>query len=269
MARRPGRDGVSAVRGAPGMSVAACAALVERADPERFRAVMAAPVPARQVLFPIFAFNIEVSRAPWVTQEPMIAEMRLQWWRDALEEIGKGGPVRKHEIVDALAAVLDADGAACLDDLVAARRWDIYKDAFEDAGHLDDYLNTTSGGLIWTAARLLGDADEAVVRDFAYGVGVANLLRAVPELEERGRIPLLDGTPQGVRNLAQDGLDRLNRAAKARAGVSRTAAPAMLSGWAARPVLQQAIASPQRVIDAALEPGSLRFTRVAIRGWAK
>ena len=55
------------------MSFEACAALVEKADPLRFRAAMAAPVPARKVLFPLYAFNIEVARAPWVTQEAMIA----------------------------------------------------------------------------------------------------------------------------------------------------------------------------------------------------
>ena len=73
--------------------LAACAALVQRADPDRFLAVMAAPVAARRVLFPLYAMNVEVSRAPWVTAEPMIAEMRLQWWRDALAEIAGGGAV--------------------------------------------------------------------------------------------------------------------------------------------------------------------------------
>ena len=63
------------------MTLEACAALVERADPVRFRSVMASPPTARSVLFPIYAFNVEVARAPWVTEEPMIAEMRLQFWR--------------------------------------------------------------------------------------------------------------------------------------------------------------------------------------------
>ena len=44
----------------------ACAALVERGDPGRFRATMAAPLAARRVLFPLYAFNLEVARAPWV-----------------------------------------------------------------------------------------------------------------------------------------------------------------------------------------------------------
>ena len=55
----------------------ACAELVQRADPDRFMAAMAAPVAARRVLFPLYALNVEIARAPWVTQEAMIAEMRL------------------------------------------------------------------------------------------------------------------------------------------------------------------------------------------------
>ena len=61
----------------------ACAEIVQRGDPDRLRAVLAAPLEARAVLLPIYAFNVEGARAPWVTEEPMIAEMRLAWWREA------------------------------------------------------------------------------------------------------------------------------------------------------------------------------------------
>ena len=94
----------------------ACAALVEKGDPWRFRTVMAAPVAARAKLFPLYAFNVEVSRAPYVTAEPMIAEMRLQWWRDALEEIANGAP-RRHEVVTPLAEILTPEQATALDAL--------------------------------------------------------------------------------------------------------------------------------------------------------
>jgi len=203
------------------MSFEACAALVEKADPLRFRAAMAAPVSARKILFPLYAFNVEVARAPWVTEEAMIAEMRLQWWRDALEEIATGGRPRRHEVVDALAEVLDPDGARCLDGLVAARRWDVYKDGFEDAAHFAEYIGATSGHLIWTAARLLGPADESVVRDFACGVGIGNIFQAYPVLTERGRAPLLDTTDDGIKALASDALARMGQAAKARKTVSK------------------------------------------------
>jgi phytoene/squalene synthetase len=236
------------------MSVAACADLVQRADPDRFLAAMAAPVAARARLFPIYAFNVEVARAPWVTEEPMIAEMRLQWWRDALEEIGGGRQPRAHEIVGALAEIVDTQGTKVLDRVVSARRWDVYKDPFEDEAHFAEYIDATSGGLMWTAARVLGAAPETepVVRDFAWGAGLAAFLRAVPELESRGRKPLPDGRPGAVQVLAREGLHRIARARRSRHGLGSAPAPALYSGWQATAILRQAAADPGRVADGTL-----------------
>lgn len=229
----------------------ACAALVQRGDADRFLAVMAAPVAARAVLFPIYAMNLEVARAPWVTAEPMIAEMRLQWWRDALAEIAAGGPARRHEVITPLARVLPAPAAADLDALVAARRWDIYRDPFADAAALETYLDATAGTLAWAAARALcpeiDAAAEPVIRDAAQAAGVAAWLQAVPDLEARGRIPLVDGTPEGVRALARAGRTRLARARARRGAVPAAARPALLPGWQAGAILDQAIADPGRV----------------------
>jgi phytoene/squalene synthetase len=253
------------------MSFEACAALVEKADPLRFRAAMAAPVSARKILFPLYAFNIEVARAPWVTQEAMIAEMRLQWWRDALEEIAEGRTPRRHEVVDALADCLDPEGARSLDGLVAARRWDIYSEPFEDHAHFDEYINATSAHLMWTAARLLGAADEVVVRDFGYGVGVANILQAYPALTAQGRKPLSDNTEKAIAELAKSGQSRVEQARKNRRAVSKAAGAALIAGYHARPVLQRVQREPARVVADALDVNpardSLRFLNVSLRGW--
>ena len=235
----------------------ACARIVERGDPDRFAAVMAAPVAARAVLFPLYAFNVEVARAPWVTAEPMIAEMRLQWWRDALAEIGSGGVVRRHEVVTPLAHVLDAKAAALLDQLVAARRWDIGREAFDDAGAFESYLEASSGHLLWVAVRALGGGDEGVVRDAGYALGLANWLRAVPALEAAGRLPLVDGRPEAVRALAGAGLERLGRARAARGKIAPAARPAMLAVWQAGAVLRRAQAAPARVAQGQLQGAPL------------
>ncbi|KIC44463.1 phytoene synthase [Ruegeria sp. ANG-S4] len=250
--------------------VKACAALVHRADPDRFMAAMAAPVSARAVLFPIYALNAEVARAPWVTQEPMIAEMRLQWWRDAVSEIATGPTVRRHEVVTPLSRVLSPSLAETLDEYIAVRRWDIYRDPFENRDHFESYINQSTGTLMAVSALALGTADETVVRDFAYAVGIANWLRAIPDLEARGRIPLLDGTPNGVRSLAQKALDRLNAARAARGKVSDAARPALYSGWQAEWVLKRVLANPLHVAAGALRQGELRrrlsLMRVAATG---
>ena len=236
----------------------ACAALVHKADPDRFLAAMAAPVAARAVLFPIYALNVEVARAPWVTQETMIAEMRLQWWRDALQEIAQGPTVRRHEVVTPLSRVLSPHLAGMLDEYVAVRRWDIYRDPFEDQEHFDAYINYSSGALLVAAAQSLGAADEDVLRDFGYGVGVANWFRAIPELEARGRIPLLDGRPEGVRVLAETALARLARARSNRSGVSDAARLALYLGWQAEWILKRVIAQPDRVAAGALAQSEVR-----------
>jgi phytoene/squalene synthetase len=232
------------------MSLEACAALVEAGDPDRFLATMAAPPAARQVLFPLYAFNVEIARAPWVTSEPMIAEMRLQWWRDALEEMAEGRPVRRHEVTVPLAAAISAEAAALLDRSVLARRWDIYSDPFEDPAAFDAHIDATAGTLLWVAASGLGATDEPAVRAVGYAQGVANWLRAIPELEARGRIPLVDGTAEGVRTLASGALMRLS--AVRRDAIAPAARPALLAAWEARRILMLALKDPAAVIEGRL-----------------
>ncbi|MBT8456208.1 MAG: squalene/phytoene synthase family protein [Alphaproteobacteria bacterium] len=242
------------------MTLQACADLVQRGDPDRFAATMAAPPEARRVLFPLYAFNLEVARAPWVTEEPMIAEMRLQWWRDALEEISNGTPPRRHEVVTPLAEVLDPTGAALLDRAVAARRWDIYKDPFDDETAFASHLDATSGDLIWAIARALGapDETEGIVRDYAWGAGLAAWFLAIPAYEARGRFPLVDGRPGAIQGLARDGLARLARARRSRHGLPKPAHPALFAGWRAPAILQRAASDPSRVAAGTLPPSEFR-----------
>ncbi|MGB5862697.1 MAG: squalene/phytoene synthase family protein [Sulfitobacter sp.] len=246
----------------------ACAALVERADPLRFRTAMMAPVAQRGALFALYAFNVEVSRAPWVTQEAMIAEMRLQWWRDVLEEIAQGRPVRRHEVATPLSEVISPAQAGMLDALVAARRWDIYRDPFEDADDLTRYIDQTSGHLMWVAAQLLGQAAEVPVRRAGYAAGIGAWMRAIPALEEAGRVPLLDGTPQGVRTLARAGLDALVEARRGRGQISRACTAALLTATAAQPALDAALSDPQAVVNGTLpEAGPALAVRAALGRW--
>lgn len=232
------------------MSVEACAALVERGDPDRFAATMAAPPAARARLWPLYAFSLEVARAPWVTKEVMIAEMRLQWWRDVVAEPAP----RAHEVAGPLHELIREAGlpVTAFDRLIEARRWDIYKEPFVDQAAMDDYLEDTAGGLMWLAVKATGGSDEVAARAWGWALGLANFLRAVPELEAKGRIPLLDGRPEAVRKLAGRGLQRID-------GAGGLRSPALLAAWMARPLLAQVVREPGRV--AAGEMGLSEFSR--------
>ncbi len=231
------------------VTVDACAALVQRGDPDRFLAVMAAPRPARAQLFPLYAFNLEVARAPWVTQEPLIAEMRLQWWRDVVENAASGA-ARAHEVAGPLHDVIRDFGLPLdvLDRLIAARRWDIHRAPHEGWEGLVGYLEDTGAGLMWLAARALGAPDlaEGPVRAYGWATAAAGYLRAVPELTARGRLPLPDGV--GLKDLARRGLEKLAEARGGRKAVPREIAVALLAGWQTEGLLHQydaGIPSPQ------------------------
>jgi 15-cis-phytoene synthase len=226
------------------VTVAACAALVERGDPDRFRAVMAAPVHSRPQLFPLYAFNLEVARAPWVTEEPLIAEMRLQWWRDVVANAASGA-AKAHEVAGPLHALIRDFGlpVEVLDRLIAARRWDIHREPHDGPEALDTYLEDTGAGLMWLAARALGapDTAEAPVRAYGWATAAAGYLRAVPKLAARGRQPL----PQGLTasGLAGLGLEKLATARAGRKQVPKAVTPALLAGWQAEAALKSALAT--------------------------
>ena len=242
------------------MTVAACATIVQRADPDRFLAVMAAPVPVRDRLFPLFAFNIEVARAPWATQEPLIAQMRLQWWQDAVEEIAAGKPPRKHEVVGPLATIMPGLPLAPFKALIAARQWDIYAEPFADDAAFLAHLDDTSGGLMWLAARSVGGpavGPEPLIRGVGIAQGIASWLTAAPELAARGRVPLVDDSDAYLRGLAQRGLAFLDKAR----GVLGDAVPALRTAWRTRRLLKQVLADPGRVAAGTL--GTSEFTRRA------
>ena len=57
----------------------AVARLVERGDPDRWRTAMTASEAARPGLLALYAFNLELARAPWVASEPLLAAIRLQY----------------------------------------------------------------------------------------------------------------------------------------------------------------------------------------------
>ncbi len=252
------------------MTVAACAALVQRGDPDRFLAAMAAPPVARAALFPLYAFNLEVARAPWASAEPMIAEMRLQWWRDTVAALAAPGPDPAHEVAGPLSALARARALPLpvMDRLIAARQWDIYRDPFADEAAFDAYLDDTGGGLLWLAALALGAGPgaEPVARDAGWAAGLAAFLRAVPVLEARGRRPLVDGRPQAVAALAQRGLSRLARARSARGQVPRAARRAFLAVWQTGAQLDQVVADPGVVAQGRM--GLSEFVRRGGLLWA-
>ena len=206
----------------------------------------------------IYAVNLEIARAPWASPEPLVAQMRLQWWADEIKKIYKGIAITTHEILPALREVIfDYNLPQHLfEALVEARMNDVYADPPKSRNEFDTYINATSGSIMALAARALGAPQTAmpVVADFAYGTGVATLLRAIPALKARGRDPLIEP----VHEVVKSALDKLAQARSQRATIPASATAAMLAGWRADATLTHALKNPEHVYTGLLEESPAR-----------
>ena len=252
------------------MTLGPLAELVERGDPDRFLAAMAAPPIARSVLLTLYAFNIEVARAPWASQEPLIARIRLQWWRDALDLLEAGKPVQGGEAATALAALQNVDIDA-LRGIVEAREWDIEPGRFVGEAEFASQIDATSGNLMWAAAKALGaSADlEPALRDIAHASGIARWLQAVPALKSAGLSPLVEESDAAIQRLAVDALAALRSRRGTDLGIALHAAR---EAWRAPALLRLAAQEPERVLSGRLNTSEFRrrgslLTRVWLGRW--
>jgi phytoene synthase len=79
---------------------------VRRTDRDRFLGALFAPEPQRADLLAVLAFDHELARTRTVTREPMLAAIRLQWWREAVQEAAGPGKPRAQPLVESLSETL-------------------------------------------------------------------------------------------------------------------------------------------------------------------
>ena len=168
-------------------------ALVRRHDPDRYFAALFAPAQTRPHLFALYAFNYEIARVGEAVREPMMGEIRLQWWREAVEGARDGRP-REHDAARALAAMF-ASAALPLelfDAMIEARRNDLDPSPFADLAALEAYADATSGNVMRLAARILGAGErhDDLAREAGIAYALAGLLQAIPYHAARGAVML-------------------------------------------------------------------------------
>lgn len=140
---------------------------LKTADPDRCRAAMMAEVEGRDKLLCLYAFHHELAKVPEMVSEPMLGEIRYQWWRDVLSEIYEGNPVRKHEVSTPLATVFKEIDMPRFwaDRLIDGRARDLDPTPFANIEAAREYCRQTSGVLMQMAVKCLGgDPDDAVMK---------------------------------------------------------------------------------------------------------
>lgn len=158
---------------------------VRRADPDRWLASrFVADAGPRADLMALYAFDHVLARVPHQVSEPLMGEIRLTWWGEALDEIYGSAPVRAHPVALALAdAVRHRDLArAPLDALVEARFGDLRPEPFVNAEGAVIHADQTSGALMQAAVQALGgpaNFQAARLAGRAYGLSLMAHRRAI------------------------------------------------------------------------------------------
>jgi len=163
------------------MTAETIAELVRRADPDRYLAALFAPAEKRPLLHALYAFNIETARVADTVREPMMGEIRLEWWRETLAGAKEGRP-RPHDVARALAELFAAVDLPVgpFDAMVAARAFDSASEVFADRAAVEAYCDATSGNLMRLAARILRQENDALAREAGTAYALAGILRAIP-----------------------------------------------------------------------------------------
>lgn len=167
------------------MSPTYCADQVRLHDRDRYLTALFAPDSRRDGLFALYAFNLEISRVRETISERLIGEMRLQWWRDALEAVYGGSRPPAHPVAEALAAAIDrhALDRALFERLIDARGRDLDDEPPADLPALIGYARDTSASLVQLALGVLDVSDAGAIAaadDVGIAYALAGLLRAVP-----------------------------------------------------------------------------------------
>jgi NADH dehydrogenase [ubiquinone] 1 alpha subcomplex assembly factor 6 len=168
------------------------AALVQRYDPDRFQTVLFAPAARREALFALYAFNYEIARVRETVTQPMLGQIRLQWWRENIAAAFAGDAVRRHPVVELLAAAIREFGLTRdhFDRLIDARETHLADEPPVSLAALEDYAEASSSGLIYLALEVLGIRDPSAGRaghHIGIAYALAGLLRAMPFHARAGR----------------------------------------------------------------------------------
>ena len=273
----------------------ALASEVRRYDRDRFLCSLFAPADRRDDLLALYAFNAALARVRETVTEPLLGEIRLQWWRDSIAAI-YDGKSQHDPTLNALSGAVGRRGLSRprLEKLIDGRSRDLDDRSFETLDALIDYTEATSSSLIAVALEVLGAGETEAVREAGRHVGIAwaliGLLRAIPYHSASGRRylpddvalmvgmdlshqPLRQGSePLGraIARVAQVAVEHLTAARRYRGVLPRSAVAALLPATLADSDLKTLARCDYDPFDARVQSGGggrlLRLWMNALRG---
>ncbi len=182
-----------------------CLDLVRSDDPDRYLLSLFAPQRVHRGLWALYAFNQEVAKIRETVSEPMLGEIRIQWWQDVINEIEEGR-VREQPVIIELANLMTEHASIKLElnELLAARRNEISGEGSADFGSLKLYANQVGGALYYAASKIIHskltkEAGQAA-RYLGAGWAMLGLVRALPHSWQTNAAPHTNDMKLGLQS---------------------------------------------------------------------
>lgn len=165
---------------------------IKQADYDKFLAIGFAPAELKKPLAALFLYHAEIEKIPLEVSESMVGQIKIQWWREVLQEIIDGKVSRPHPILLALKdSGVDHSAMISILDKYDAVLEEKLPQQFDE---LKQFLLATEVKILEAAAKLLNapfNADIALAYAFnRYGRKLAGKNDALSGklLEESGKL---------------------------------------------------------------------------------
>jgi phytoene synthase len=156
-----------------------------RYDYDRWLTTLFAPASIRETLYALIAFNIELSRIRETVTEPLLGDIRLQWWREALTGLETHTP-KTHPVIEALdfANRQKPIDFKLMQAMVDMRAKDLDPTPLSSDADFIAYADGTGGALhrlLLAASDLdVTEADEEAAAAAGRSFAMTGILRAIP-----------------------------------------------------------------------------------------
>jgi phytoene/squalene synthetase len=163
-----------------------------RAMPDHVLATSFLEGPARARVIALLLFFHEIARARSVVSEAGLAAIRLQWWRDTLDQIYTGKVVRAQPTAVALASTVQEAKLPrdLLDGMIDGFEAELEAQPFATWANLETYLDATFGNLnrlslLASGLPLINAQTDSVARQAGIAWGLSHLLVVLPYWSKR------------------------------------------------------------------------------------
>ncbi|XP_053324237.1 NADH dehydrogenase (ubiquinone) complex I, assembly factor 6 [Spea bombifrons] len=179
-------------RGNSGQAAGYCLELVRKRDYEGFLCTLLLPPESQSSVFALRAFNVELSQVKDSVSQRDLGVMRMQFWRDAVDEIYSGNPphhpvaaelskaVQKHKLTKRwLARIIDE------------REKNLNDRPYRSLTELETYAENTQSSLLYLTLETLGVKDihaDHAASHIGKAQGIITCLRAVPYHSSRRQV---------------------------------------------------------------------------------